>query len=139
MGRTDSKAANKAPGSRHAAKSNSPSTPTRRTSKTHPLFPVFMARHQEGQGVERAGAKPWVDGCCSAFCCAPLSPAARGHPLAGTGLEPAIPHHAVLRIHGDRNSLLAALTAHWAEQQLQIPQPLRPVVAPINRWTRPMR
>ncbi|MEY4808556.1 MAG: hypothetical protein RLZZ206_2945 [Cyanobacteriota bacterium] len=43
------------------------------------------------------------------------------------------------RIHGDPTSLLAALTAHWAEQQLQIPQPLRPVVAPINRWTRPMR
>jgi hypothetical protein len=45
----------------------------------------------------------------------------------------------MLRIHGDRNSLLAALTAHWAEQQLQIPQQLRPVVAPISRWTRPMR
>jgi hypothetical protein len=45
----------------------------------------------------------------------------------------------MLRIHGDRNSLLAAFTAHWAEQQLQIPQPLRPVVAPISRWTRPMR
>ena len=45
----------------------------------------------------------------------------------------------MLRIHGERNSLLAALTAHWAEQQLQIPQPLRPVVAPINRWTRLMR
>jgi hypothetical protein len=45
----------------------------------------------------------------------------------------------MLRIHGDRNSLLAALTADWAEQQLQIPQPLRPVVAPINRLTRPMR
>ena len=36
----------------------------------------------------------------------------------------------MLGIHGDRNSLLAALTAHWADQQLQIPQPLRPVVAP---------
>jgi len=45
----------------------------------------------------------------------------------------------MLRINGDGNSLLAALTAHWAEQQLQIPQPLRPVVAPINRWIRPMR
>jgi hypothetical protein len=45
----------------------------------------------------------------------------------------------MLRIHGDRNSLLAALTAQWAEQQLQIPQPLRPVVAPISRRTRPMR
>ena len=45
----------------------------------------------------------------------------------------------MLRIHGDRTSLLAALTAHWAEQQLQIGQPLRRVVAPISRWTRPMR
>jgi len=26
-----------------------------------------------------------------------------------------------------------------AEHQLQIPHPLRPVVAPISRWTRPMR
>ena len=33
----------------------------------------------------------------------------------------------------------AELAAHWAEQQLQIPQPLRPVVAPINRWTRHIR
>ncbi len=32
----------------------------------------------------------------------------------------------MLRIHGDRLSLLAALSIHWAEQQLQIPQPLRP-------------
>ena len=39
----------------------------------------------------------------------------------------------MLRIHGDRNSLLAALTAHWADQQLQIPQALRPVVRPITR------
>ena len=31
----------------------------------------------------------------------------------------------MLRIHGDRASLLAALTAHWANQQLQIPQALR--------------
>jgi hypothetical protein len=44
---------------------------------------------------------------------------------------------AMLRIHGDRNSLLAALTAHWAEQQLQIPQPLRPVLGPIRRRPSP--
>ena len=37
----------------------------------------------------------------------------------------------MLRIHGDRISLLAALTAHWADQQLQLPQALRPVVVPI--------
>jgi hypothetical protein len=44
----------------------------------------------------------------------------------------------MLHILGDRISMLAALTAHWAEQ-LQFPQALRPVVAPINRWSRPMR
>ena len=59
--------------------------------------------------------------------------------MGGNRLGAALHHHAMLRIHGDRNSLLAALTAHWAEQQLQIPQPLRPVVAPISRRTRPMR
>ncbi len=45
----------------------------------------------------------------------------------------------MLRIHGDRNSLLAALTAHWADQQLQIPQALRPVVRPITRSSSPKR
>ena len=38
----------------------------------------------------------------------------------------------MLRIHGDRISLLAALTAHWADQQLQLPQALRPAVGTIN-------
>ena len=42
----------------------------------------------------------------------------------------------MLRIHGDRSSLLAALAAHWAEQQLQIPPSLRPVVRPIRRQPR---
>ncbi|MFM7674430.1 MAG: hypothetical protein ACKO5F_02325 [Synechococcus sp.] len=45
----------------------------------------------------------------------------------------------MLRIHGDRHSLLAALTAHWAEQQLQIPEPQRPLVGPITRTSRPRR
>jgi len=45
----------------------------------------------------------------------------------------------MLRIHGDRDSLLAALTAHWADQQLQIPQALRRALAPIRRQPRPMR
>ena len=62
-----------------------------------------------------------------------------GPSIGGNRLGAALHHDAMLRIHGDRTSLLAALTAHWAEQQLQIPQPLRPVVAPISRWTRPMR
>jgi hypothetical protein len=35
----------------------------------------------------------------------------------------------MLRLHGDRDSLLAALTAHWADQQLQIPSALRLVLA----------
>jgi hypothetical protein len=72
-----------------------------------------------------------------------VAPHCLPQPGAITGREQAwgqsVHHPAMLRIHGDRNSLLAALTAHWAEQQLQILQPLRPVVAPINRWTRPMR
>jgi hypothetical protein len=46
---------------------------------------------------------------------------------------------AMLRIHGDHYTLLAALTAHWAEQQLQIPEPLRPVVRPLPRSSRPNR
>jgi hypothetical protein len=45
----------------------------------------------------------------------------------------------MLRIHGDRDSLLAALTAHWADQQLQIPPALRPAVSPIRRRPRPLR
>jgi hypothetical protein len=45
----------------------------------------------------------------------------------------------MLRIHGDRASLLAALTAQWADQQLQIPQPLRPVPQPLRRSQRPLR
>ena len=39
----------------------------------------------------------------------------------------------MLRIHGDCNSLLAALAAHWVDQQLQIPPPLKPQVRPISR------
>jgi len=34
----------------------------------------------------------------------------------------------MLRIHGDRHSLLAALAAQWADQQLLIPAALKPVV-----------
>jgi hypothetical protein len=45
----------------------------------------------------------------------------------------------MLRIHGDRDSLLAALAAHWADQQLQIPASLKPVVQPICRRPRPLR
>jgi hypothetical protein len=40
--------------------------------------------------------------------------------------------HAMFRIHGDRDSLLAALLAHWADQQLQIPPTLKAVVRPIR-------
>ena len=45
----------------------------------------------------------------------------------------------MLRIHGDTGTLLAALAAHWADQQLQIPPALRPVVAPLSRRPRPLR
>ncbi|MCP9793102.1 hypothetical protein KBZ20_15035 [Vulcanococcus limneticus Candia 3F8] len=45
----------------------------------------------------------------------------------------------MLRIHGNRDSLLAALAAHWADQQLQIPTPLKPGVQPIRRRPRPLR
>ncbi len=45
----------------------------------------------------------------------------------------------MLRIHGDRVSLLAALAAHWADQQLQIPTALKPAVQPIRRRPRPLR
>jgi hypothetical protein len=52
--------------------------------------------------------------------------------LVSSDFEPAM-----LRIHGDRSSLLAALTAHWAEQQRQIPQPLSPAPGSIRRRPRP--
>lgn len=42
-----------------------------------------------------------------------------------------------LRIHGDGNSLLAALVAQCTEQQRQTLQPLRPVVRPIRRQPTP--
>jgi hypothetical protein len=45
----------------------------------------------------------------------------------------------MLRIHGDRFSLLAALTAHWADQQLQIPPTLRPIVRPLPSGQKPQR
>lgn len=32
----------------------------------------------------------------------------------------------MLRIHGNRDTLLAALIAHWADQQLGLPPSLRP-------------
>ena len=35
----------------------------------------------------------------------------------------------MLRIHGNRASLLAALTAQWVDQQLQIPPTFKPLGA----------
>jgi len=45
----------------------------------------------------------------------------------------------MLRIHGERNSLLVALAAHWVDQQLQIPPPFKPQVRPIRRLQGPLR
>ncbi|MEB3353626.1 MAG: hypothetical protein VKM34_05255 [Cyanobacteriota bacterium] len=56
-------------------------------------------------------------------------------PNSGRVSEPT----AMPRIGGDRLSLLAALTAHWADRQLQIPQAFRAAVAPIRRRPRPLR
>ncbi len=66
-------------------------------------------------------------GC--AIGCAGLSPSALAKWAGQIRLVGSPCSHVMLRIHGDRTSLLAALTAHWAEQQLQIPHALRPVVA----------
>ena len=44
---------------------------------------------------------------------------------ARSGWRAALSANAMLRIHGDRNSLLAALAAHWVDQQLQIAPPLK--------------
>ncbi|QPN58508.1 hypothetical protein H8F24_09705 [Synechococcus sp. CBW1002] len=44
----------------------------------------------------------------------------------------------MLRIQGDRDSLLAALAAHSADQQLQIPLMLKPLVRPIRCRPRPL-
>ena len=52
---------------------------------------------------------------------------------ARSGWRAALSANAMLRIHGDRNSLLAALAAHWVDQQLQIPPPLKPQMRPIRR------
>jgi hypothetical protein len=43
----------------------------------------------------------------------------------------------MLRIHGDRNTLLAHLMARWGEQQLQIPQRLSPHLLPAIRRPQP--
>jgi hypothetical protein len=45
----------------------------------------------------------------------------------------------MLRIHGDRNTLLAHLFVQWAEQQLRNPQRLRPHLLPPIRLPRPER
>jgi len=42
----------------------------------------------------------------------------------------------MLRVHGDRDSLLATLAAHWADQQLQIPTAFKPLLRPIRRRPR---
>jgi hypothetical protein len=68
-----------------------------------------------------------------------LSPSALAERAGPIRLLGSLFSQVMLRIHGDRDSLLAALTAHWADQQLQIPQALRPVVAPLSRRPRTLR
>ena len=80
-----------------------------------------------------------MDGCTCAFGCLSLSLSSMGDQAAQIRLGAAISASAMLRIHGDRDSLLAALAAHWADQQLQIPSMLKPVVRPIRRRLRPLR
>ena len=55
-----------------------------------------------------------------------------GDQAAQIRLRAAISANVMLRIHGDRDSLLAALAAQWADQQLQIPSMLKPAVRPIR-------
>ncbi len=76
------------------------------------------------------GSLPWVFRSCAPpagfiHWCHPLpgavpwiAPAKGTHPSLEADLSPFDP---MLRIRGDRSSLLAALAAHWADQQLQLP------------------
>jgi hypothetical protein len=80
-----------------------------------------------------------IDGRGCAIGCAALSPSALANWAGQIRLFGSLFSHAMLRIHGDRDSLLAALAAHWADQQLQIPAVLKPVVQPIRRRPRPLR
>ncbi len=60
-------------------------------------------------------------------------------PAAGLSLKAFPPATcAMLRIRGDRSSLLAALAAHWADQQLDLPTvSLRPGLTPAPLRRRP--
>ena len=80
-----------------------------------------------------------IDGRGCAIGCPALSPSALAKWAGQIRLVGSPFSHAMLRIHGDRDSLLAALAAHWADQQLQIPAALKPVVQPIRRRPRPLR
>jgi hypothetical protein len=45
----------------------------------------------------------------------------------------------MLRLHGDRATLLAALSAHWADHQLGLVSPFRRIRRPRNEDTGPAR
>jgi hypothetical protein len=63
--------------------------------------------------------KPWLLASVPSVACpGRLLPA--GIPRPTEAVEPSS-SSAMLRIHGDRTSLLAALAAYWAESQLAIP------------------
>lgn len=63
-----------------------------------------------------------------------VGPALGTRPSLGADLSP---FHPMLRIRGDRSSLLAALAAHWADQQLQLP--LLGAGAPLSPAPQPRR
>ncbi len=99
-----------------------------------------MQLHCLGEIGRSASASAPSDGRSCAFGCVALSPSAlveRAAPIRLVGST--FRATAMLRIHGDRNSLLAALAAHWVDQQLQIPAPLKPQVRPIRRLEGPLR
>jgi hypothetical protein len=71
---------------------------------------------------------------CAALSLFPLGQGASWIRLVGSSDS-----HRMLRIHADRDSLLAALIADWADQQQQIPQALKPQVKPPSTTMRVRR
>ena len=96
-------------------------------------------RPQNATDRPRHSSADWLDGLSCAIGYLALSPSALVERAGPIRLLGSLFSQVMLRIHGDRASLLAALTAHWADQQLQIPAALKPVVQPIRRRPRTLR